>query len=142
MPLINNSGNASTRNGKAAALPDLDNPLAWRRATLKGAHGALKLLEQLTDDEVRRYMAVARDQIAIEDRLAGLKIASAIAGVLVAVCFVWQGMTTGFGTWVIAGLGLALALGYWPWRVLRCKQLWQKHFDAARSELLRRNVSV
>ncbi|MEQ1697739.1 MAG: hypothetical protein ABL901_18050 [Hyphomicrobiaceae bacterium] len=142
MPPINNSGEAASGKKKAAEFPDFDNPLAWRRATLEGAQGALKLLGSLTDEEVRRYMAVARDQIAIEQRLAGLKIAIAIAGVGIVAWFLWQGMATGFSKWVVAGLGLGVGMGYWPWRVLKCKQLWQKHFDAARAELIRRNVSV
>ena len=97
MRLTNKSGEAGGRDGKVAGFPDLDNPLAWRRATQKGAKGALKLLGTLTDDEVRRYMAIARDQIVIEQRLAGLKIASAIAGALIVAWFGWQGVATGFG---------------------------------------------
>ena len=142
MPPINEGGQAGGGDKKAAEFPDFDNPLAWRRATREGAQGALALLGSLTDEEVRRYMAVARDQIRNEERLAGLKIASAIGGVLIAGWFIWQGMATGFGKSVIAGVGLGMVMGYWPWRVLKCKVLWQKHFDAARAELTKRDVSV
>ena len=141
MPPINKRDEGAA-DKKAAEFPDFDNPLAWRRATREGALGALGLLESLTDEQVARYMAVARDQIQIEERLAGLKIASAIAGILLTGWFVWQGITTGFGNWVIAGLAAGFAMGYWPWRVLRCRQMWQKHLDAARGELTRRDVSV
>ncbi len=148
MPLINKGDGASKGDHgagldkKAAEFPDFDNPLAWRRATREGAQGALKLLSSLSDEEVARYMDVARDQIRNEEQLSGLKIASAIGGAVVVAWFVWQGLTTGFGKWVIAGLGLGLAMGYWPWRVSKCKALWQNHFDAARAELAKRNVSV
>lgn len=141
MPPTNKHEGSGGEN-KVTGLPDRDNPLAWKRATLAGAEGARKLLVLLTDEEVRRYMAVARDQIRSEERLAGLKVASAICGALVVVWFLWQGIATGFGKWVVAGLGVGVAMGYWPWRALQCKQLWQKHFDAARDELTNRNVSV
>ena len=143
MPPIN-EGDETGGGGdkKAAEFPDFDNPLAWRRATREGAQGALALLGLLTDEEVRRYMAVARDQIRSEERLAGLKVASAIVGLVVVSWFAGAGVRIGFTGWMIAGLGLGSAMVYWPWRELKCKQLWQKHFDAARDELTKRNVSV
>lgn len=127
---------------KLASLPDRDNPLAWKRASKHGKRGAFALLSELSDDEVARYIAVASDQIKLEERWALLKIACALAGVLLFIVNVWFGIATGFSAWLITGLGLALLMGYWPWRVLRCRQLWQQHFEAARNEQMRRISSV
>lgn len=133
-----NKPEAAVRGG----LPDRDNPLAWRRLQRDGAAGARALLATLTDEEVRRYMAVAQDQVAIEERFSGLKIASAAtSGALTGWCLL-EGLIGGFRGWVVAGLGLGLVMGYWPWRVYQCRRMWLKHREAARSELVRRNVPV
>lgn len=148
MPPINKAGNGAAdgperiHSSKVTGFPDRDNPLAWKRATEAGTRGAKELLRSLTDEEVVRYMSVARDQIAIEDRRKGLKVASAIGGLAVMTWFGLQGIWVGYRGWVLAGMALGFAMVYWPWRVLKCKQLWQKHFDAAREEQVRRNVSV
>jgi hypothetical protein len=123
---------------KTAGLPDRDNPLAWKRATREGKLGARDLLTTLTDDEVARYLSVVEDQIKLEERGAWLKIASAIAGAALLGFLTWYGLDAGFGGWVIAGLGLGLVMEYWPWRVMKCRQLWQTHFKAARDEQARR----
>lgn len=141
MPPINNAGKAD-HGAKVTGFPDRDNPLAWKRATQIGTRGAKELLRSLTDEEVVRYMAVAKDQIAIEDRRKALKVASAIGGVAVVAYACWRGISNGFAGPLIWTIALGLAMIYWPWRVLKCKQLWQKHFDAAREEQVRRNVAV
>jgi hypothetical protein len=123
-------------------LPDRDNPLAWKRATRHGKLGALALLHELADDEVSRYMAVARDQVKQEEQWAAMKIACGLCGVLLVGFELWQGMSGGFKNWIIAGLGLGLLMGYWPWRVLRCRQLWQTHLNAARAEQVRRQLAA
>ena len=125
---------------KLAGLPDRDNPLAWKRATKQGVLGARDLLTSLTDDEVSRYMLVAQDQIKLEERWAALKVACACAGAALVAILIWRGLGNGFGTWAIAGLGLGLLMGYWPWRVMKCRQLWQKHFEAAKAEQARRQA--
>jgi len=148
MPPINNTDNGAAdgpgriHSSKVTGFPDRDNPLAWKRATQVGTQGAKDLLLSLTDDEVARYMSVARDQIAIEDRHKGLKIASAVGGIAAIAWFAMQGFSGALRGSTIAGIALGLAMVYWPWRVLQCKQLWQKHFDAAREELTRRNVAL
>jgi hypothetical protein len=125
-----------------AAMPDRDNPLAWKRATQAGAAGARDLLKVLTDDEVARYMGVARDQVALEEQGAAIKIGSAMLGVGLLVFVGWHIVQAGFGRWDIAGLGLAVAMGYWPWRVFKCRRLWLTHFEAARDELALRQVGA
>ena len=123
-------------------LADRDNPLAWKRATKIGKLRAHELLASLTEDEVARYMQVATDQIRREERWWALKIASALTALVLWALLVRQGFAAGFGKWVIAGLGLALAMGYWPWRVMKCRQLWQRHYDAAHAELSSRRTPV
>ena len=124
---------------KWSAVPDHDNPMVWKRATKLGRRRAHELLADLTDDEVVRYAAVARDQMKIEESQAWLKIVSAIGGTGLASYLTWRGVATGFGGWLIVELGLALTMVYWPWRVLKCRQLWHTHFVAARAEQARRN---
>ena len=132
----NLSARLATRGWRG--LPDRDNPLAWKRATKQGTRGAIALLAELSDDEVARYMAVASDQMKLEERWAAAKLVLGFSGVLLCGFALWQGFATGFGNWTIAGLGLGLLMGYWPWRVLRCRQLWRLHFEAARAEQARR----
>lgn len=122
-------------------IPERDNPFAWRARTKEGRAGAIHLLDSLTDEEVARYIDVARDQMQIEERLAALKVASAIFGVALAGYVVWRGLHQGLSGWDFAGLGLACAMGYWPWRVYTCRRLWWKHMKAATAELARRQAA-
>jgi hypothetical protein len=119
-------------------MPERDNPFAWRAKSKEGRAGAVLLLESLTDDEVARYMGVARDQVKLEERHWVVKAGSAVIAVLLAVVLAWQALRLGFTRWHFGGLGLAFAMGYWPWRVFACRRLWLKHFDAAKAELARR----
>ena len=121
-----------------AGLPDRDNPFAWKRAVEQGRQGARELLCELTDEEVGRYMALATDQIGIEERHGGVKIASAIAGAALLALAVVTGVRAGFGGAPTVGLGIGLAMVYWPWRVMKCRQLWRTHFEAAKAEQVRR----
>ena len=139
MPPISEPG-ASLRPLKFAGLPDRDNPLAWKRKTAEGKAGARDLLTSLTDEEVARYMGVAKDQVQIEERRVVLKVLSAVFGLALAGFAVWHGAQAPIGKWDIAGLGLGLAMVYWPWRVFKCRQLWLKHYDSARAELARRGT--
>jgi hypothetical protein len=121
-------------------LPDRDNPLAWKRKTREGRRGAHDLLTALTDEEVARYITLAHDQMRLEERLMALKALSAVCGAGLIGAIAWHGSRVGLGSWHIAGLGLGVAMGYWPWRVLKCRQMWKKHFEAARAEQLKRQV--
>ena len=128
--------------GLTGALPDQDNPLAWKRKAREGKLGARDLLASLTDEEIARYMSVAQDQVRIEERFAPLKIMSAIGGAALVIAALVYAIRTSFSGWDIAGLGLGFALVYWPWRVLKCRTLWLKHFEAARAEQARRQTPV
>ena len=121
-----------------AGLPDRDNPLAWKRKVAEGRLGARELLTTLTDEEVGRYMAVAEDQVRLEERHTAVKIASAIAGLVLLSLVILTGLRSGFHGQVLAGLGIGLAMVYWPWRVMKCRELWLKHFAAAKAEQERR----
>ena len=136
------SDQASRKPLSFAGLPDRDNPLAWKRKTREGKRGARELLSALTDEEVARYMTVALDQVHLEERLWALKVMCAVAGAAIVGVLAMLGFATQFTGWAIAGLLLGLTMVYWPWRVLRCRQLWQKHFEAAQAEQFRRNGLV
>ena len=137
MPPTNDERGGKSRLG-VAGLPDRDNPLAWKRKVAEGRLGAKELLTTLTDEEVGRYMAVAQDQVKIEERYTPVKIASALAGVAVLCMVFLTGFRSGFHGPVLAGLGLGLAMVYWPWRAMKCRELWLKHFAAAKAEIERR----
>jgi hypothetical protein len=134
-------GLTGSYTGALAGLPDRDNPLAWKRATREGSRGARELLKVLTDDELARYQSIASDQVHLEERLAALKVASAIVGAGVLILVGWHASAAGFGRWDIVGLCAGLAMGYWPWRVLKCRRMWQTHLDAARDEQTRRQTN-
>jgi hypothetical protein len=121
-----------------AGLPDRDNPFAWKRASQVGKQGAHALLAELTDEEVARYMSIAEDQVRLEARHVWPKVGSAVLGAVVVGLALWTGFAWGFSLITISGLGLGMAMGYWPWRVLKCRQLWQKHVAAAHAEQVRR----
>ena len=141
MPPTSDNG-SSTRRLSLAALPDRDNPLAWKRKTAEGKAGARQLLVDLTDEEVARYMGVAQDQVRLEERLAAIKMVCAASGAaLLSVCL-WHGLWDGFHRPEIAGLLLGLMMVYWPWRVFKCRQLWQSHLHATRVELARRQIEA
>ena len=137
---INDKG-AKDRLG-LAGLPDRDNPFAWKQKTREGKRGARELLVDLSDDEVARYMAIASDQVQLEERLAAVKVLCAVCGIAVCAAVLFMGLTTRFSGLVFTGLGLGLAMVYWPWRVFRCRQLWQMHYDAARAEQVRRQSAL
>jgi hypothetical protein len=142
MPRISDrSKPATTAHGRLglAGLPDRDNPFAWKQKTREGTRGARDLLADLTDEEVARYMSVALDQVRLENAQPVLKIGVAIAGCAAVAAALWIGFSQRFSGWDIAGLGLGLAMVYWPWRVLLCRRLWQKHYDAAKAEQVRRS---
>ena len=137
LPTSDPPGLKSPRPG-LAGLPDRDNPFAWKRAVAEGRLGARELLVTLTDEEIGRYMGVAQDQVRIEGRHRVLKIASAIGGAVLLIFVCVNGFSTGFSGRIAAGLGLGVGMVYWPWRAMKCRELWLKHFDAARAELDRR----
>lgn len=121
-------------------MPDRDNPFVWRAKTREGRKGAVRLLEELTEDEVNRYMDMALDQVRHEERLAWLKIALAVAAVAIVAYDLVHGWQNGITNWHVAGLLVAAALGYWPWKVRSYRRLWMRHLSAAKAELARRRV--
>ena len=123
-------------------LPDRDNPLAWKQKTREGKLGARELLNDLSDDEIARYMAISTDQVVLEEKHTALKIMCAVSGVGLLGVFLRHAVQTRFSGLDIAGLGLGLVMVYWPWRVFKCRQLWLKHFEAAHAEQARRHALV
>ncbi len=138
MPPIDNERQRTGRLPGASLLPDRDNPFAWKQMVAQGKRGALELLGTLSDDEVRTYMAVAKDQIGLEERYWALKMASGVLGLGVIGAGVLKVARHGFSATALAGLGLGLVFCYWPWRVVKSRELWKRHYDAARAEDERR----
>lgn len=135
---IDNELQRTGRLPGASLLPDRDNPFAWKHLVAQGKRGALELLATLTDDEVKTYMAVAKDQAGLEERNWGLKVASGVVGVCLTGAALLSGIRHGFSATALAGLGLGLGFCYWPWRVVKCRDLWMRHYEAARAEDERR----
>ena len=140
MPPISDENQPERGAGRTgpAGFPERDNPFAWKRKVAEGRLGARDLLVTLTDEEIGRYMGVAQDQVRIEGRHRAVKIASAVAGCVLLVMVAASGFTTGFDGRVLAGLGLGAGMVYWPWRAMKCRELWLKHFNAAKAEQERR----
>ncbi len=102
----------------------------------------------LSDDELARYGEIAHDQAAVElDRWwVPAALLTAAAGVMAWTLVKWGiasiaslGLeVVGFGRSVVAGIGAALALAYWPYRRVRNWALWNRHCKAVHDEQQRR----
>ena len=104
------------------------------------ATGWLGLLSSLTDDELRRYGEIAADQRQLEWKYGWAQMLC-VAGVLASL--VWLGrecMVNGL-TWRSGAIvGLAAALGYWPYRKAIVRRLWGKHCKAVAHEAAQRRA--
>ena len=102
--------------------------------------GWLGLLSSLTDDELDRYGEIAADQRRLEWQHGWaqvLCVAGSLAslGWLVRECMM-NGLTWRGGI----VLGLAAALGYWPYRKAIVRRLWGKHCKAVAREAAQRRA--
>ena len=104
----------------------------------RGGEGARALLTELSEEELGQYRRVAQDQVVREERWRWLLAAVAIAGVVIGIWSVGQLWDRGFAGWAFGALGLALAMGYVPYRVSRSRKLWKAHVDAVEAERSRR----
>jgi hypothetical protein len=100
------------------------------------------LLAALSDDELVRYGEIARDQMRRElgDWWLQLLLTAGAVGSL--VWMGWGVVTTGVGRSTLLQLGLAVALGYWPYRKAKVRALWLSHCAAVDKEQDRRRAAA
>ena len=96
------------------------------------------LLATLTDDELASYGRIARDQVGRELKHRWLQVALAIGAVGSGLWTTWGIVLAGFRGSALLTLGLAAALGYWPYRKARTRRLWRVHCEAVVAEQARR----
>ncbi len=95
-------------------------------------------LSALTDEELEGYRRIVGDQIGRELEHGWLQIALVGLALIVAIWFT-SGLIFGvYWAFAILLLGLAAALGYWPYRRAKSRQLWQSHSLAVEAEQARR----
>ena len=98
----------------------------------------LELLSSLSDEELRRYGQIVADQRRLEWQYGWAQMICAIASVLALGWFARECMMYGLSWRGASILGLAAALGYWPYRKAFVRRLWAKHCKAvAREEAVR-----
>ncbi|MEZ5842661.1 MAG: hypothetical protein R3D27_02865 [Hyphomicrobiaceae bacterium] len=98
----------------------------------------LGLLSHLSDDELARYGEIARDQRRLEWRHAWAQGLCFVAAIGVAAWAVARMVTDGLSRQALLALGLAAALGYWPYRKAKVRRLWGGHCRAVAAEQARR----
>ena len=100
----------------------------------------MQLLSSLTDDELQHYGKIAADQRRLEWQLAPAQIALGAGAMLALGWFVMEFATKGLSWRSLTVLGLAGALGYWPYRRAVVRRLWGKHCKAVAREQERRRL--
>ena len=106
------------------------------------AETAETLLGVLTDDELVRYGEIARDQATHELRNWGLQALLGLSAVGAAVWGAASLEIAGIGRSAGWALGVAAALGYWPYRRVKNWSLWQRHVKAVAAERARRQLNA
>ena len=106
------------------------------------AEAGRALLGVLNDDELERYAEIASDQAALELQRWWWQLALAIGS---ACALAWGINKMIITTWeqvawrqVFSALGLALLMGYWPYRRVRNWSLWKRRLKAVGDERRRR----
>ena len=96
------------------------------------------LLEVMSDEELRRYGAIALDQYDRELKYWWAQVVL-VGGVLVTIGLLARGLVlSGVGRLGLLGLGFSWALGYWPYRSAKTRALWWGHYKAVLAEQARR----
>src|SRR5690606_15407517 len=131
---------SSTRNG-FWRMATAGNGRSQRtsNSTRPTAEGWLGMLGVLTDGELAQYASLARDQARREERLGWVKGAFAVASVAILVWSIGRLVRLDFDKVLLVPLGISVLLGYWPYRAVRSRRLWQSHMTAVRNEQMRRS---
>jgi len=112
-------------------MPNTDEPSGW-----------LELLSLLTDEELHRYGEIARDQRDLEyDKWSG-QILCMIGAAATLAWALWRIVVSGVTTEALVGLAATVALGYWPYRKLKTRRLWEGHRVAVAREQARRGIGA
>jgi hypothetical protein len=96
------------------------------------------MLGMLTDRELAQYDGLARDQVRQEERLGWLKGVAALASIAVLAWGIAQLARSEFESALLVPLGISVLLGYWPYRAVKSRRLWQSHVAAVQNEQRRR----
>ncbi len=110
--------------------------------SIDDAGGWGSLLGALTDDELRRYAEIARDQRNIEYERWWAQVLLWVAAAASFGFAVWQLTVAGLTTLVVLAMLAAVAAGYWPYRKVQMRRLWQRHCEAVARELARRGTKA
>lgn len=108
----------------------------------ENATGWLGLLTSLTDEELARYGEIAADQRRQEWRHAWAQVLLVIAAVA-SIVWVLRAIALNGLSWPpVAGLAVALAFAYWPYRQWVVRKLWRRHLQAVEREKARRRAAA
>ena len=100
--------------------------------------GWLHLLQSLTDDELKRYGEVARDQRNKELDHWWAPILSAVIASIALGYAVWLVVMGRSTLAAFCLLVVTIVLGIWPYQKAKMRSLWQKHCKAVAAEQARR----
>ena len=107
-------------------------------STQDTAEAGQELLGLLSDDELARYGEIAADQVTQELERRWLQGALGIAALGSGLWGAWGFIAAGLGRTGVLAMGVAAALGYWPYRKARTRALWKRHCEAVSAEQERR----
>lgn len=123
------------------STPDIADAEAAEQGEPPGTTEAwLGLLSYLSDDELARYGEIARDQLRIEWAHAWAQGLLVVAAIGVAAWAIARVVSEGLSRPAVLALGLAMALGYWPYRKAKVRRLWSGHCRAVAAEQKRRRL--
>ena len=102
------------------------------------AEGWLQLLSHLSDEELTRYAEIAHDQRRLEWRNGWAQGLCVVIAIGLGAWAIARMVTDGLSRQVVLVLGLAAAVGYWPYRKAKVRRLWAGHCKAVAEEQKRR----
>ncbi len=98
----------------------------------------LRLLSELTDDELVKYCEIAKDQRDLEFERFGAQILCGLGMLLALAMGVYEALQNGMTNLAVVCMILAVALGFWLLQKSRTRRFWNKHCAAVAREQARR----
>ncbi|MFM1816592.1 MAG: hypothetical protein RLZ98_3287 [Pseudomonadota bacterium] len=111
-------------------MPSTVEPEGWR-----------ELLADMTEEELVRYGEIAGDQIRLEWQQGWLQVLAAVAALGLSAVGLWLMLAGGMPVVGAAMVGLAVALGYWPYSKAKMRRMWGGHVEAVEAELSGRRAT-
>jgi len=102
----------------------------------------LKLLSELTDDELVKYGEIAKDQRNLEFERSRMQVIGGIVALVALVLGVREGIQNGMTGLTVICLVLAGIPGFWIFQKSRTRRFWSKHCDAVTQEQTRRSAAA